>query len=107
MKAILRAFLGWLDRKFPDKVVVTQAMYEKLERRVNATNYEELRKLHDRQMDELRKLVTAVPKENPLILELKETVAKQQDNINMLNISMGFGPASMLKATQDSGLLQR
>lgn len=30
MKAFLRAFLGWLDRKFPDKVLVTPADYQAL-----------------------------------------------------------------------------
>lgn len=34
MKTALRAILSWLDRKFPDMVVVTQAQYDGLERRI-------------------------------------------------------------------------
>lgn len=30
MKMILRSFLGWLDRKWPDVVVVTQKDYDNL-----------------------------------------------------------------------------
>lgn len=34
MKKILRAVLNWLDRKFPDKVVVTQKDYDAMLGRV-------------------------------------------------------------------------
>lgn len=34
MKKILRSVLDWLDRKFPDKVVVTQKDYETLNARL-------------------------------------------------------------------------
>lgn len=34
MKTILRAILNWLDRKFPDKVTVTKADYDSIEKRL-------------------------------------------------------------------------
>lgn len=34
MKRVLKALVAWLDRKFPDKVVVTQKEYDTLSGRI-------------------------------------------------------------------------
>lgn len=35
MRKALRAFLGWLDRRFPEKVVITQAEYVAMKAKVD------------------------------------------------------------------------
>lgn len=34
MKRLLRELLSWMDRKWPDKIVVTKVIYDELERRI-------------------------------------------------------------------------
>jgi len=35
MKKLLKAFVAWLDRKFPDKVIVTLEEYQAIDKRIS------------------------------------------------------------------------
>jgi hypothetical protein len=66
MKNLLKQFVAWLDRKFPDKVVVTEAEYRALKTKLDAIEailgrYSEAR------------------------------IKKIEDEINKFNVSLGFG----------------
>lgn len=63
MKKALRALLAWLDRKFPDRVVVTLAEYNALKSQIEA----------------IQKSVSI------------ERIKKIESEINKFNAAMGFG----------------
>lgn len=66
MRGWLRSFLAWLDKRFPEKVVITQASYEALKAQVD-------------------KLSSA----NNAEARLKHLEAE----VNKFNLHMGFGGA--------------
>lgn len=69
MRKILRNFLNWLDRRFPEKVVITQAQFEKLQA-------------------DVKKLVET---------SSEVRFQKIEAEINKFNVHMGFGGALVPK----------
>lgn len=66
MKKILRSILSWLDRKFPDKVVVTLAEYQKISDRIKAVE-DDVAKFDIKRLQHI------------------------ESEINKFNVHMGFG----------------
>lgn len=71
MKSFLRQLLNWLDRKFPDKIIVTVADYLTLKAQI-----ETLTKI-GAQTDEWAK-------------KQSERISKLESEITKLNVGMGF-----------------
>ncbi len=65
MKRFLRGVLAVLERKFPDKVVITQRQFDALE--------------------------TAVLTTNQTIADFQSRVVKLEFEVNKFNVAMGFG----------------
>lgn len=65
MKAFLRAVLSWMDRKFPDRVVLTPEKYSALD--------------------------TAMSQHASTLAELTARMVKLEFEVNKFNVTMGFG----------------
>jgi len=65
MRSILRGFLAWLDARFPEKVVVTQAEFLKMKADV----------------ENMSKAIN------------EKRLEKIEQEINKFNVAMGFGKA--------------
>lgn len=63
MRSALRHFLTWLDKRFPEKVVITQASFEALQK----------------ELDHIRNM------------EIDKRMRHIEAEINKFNINMGFG----------------
>lgn len=72
MKKLLRTYLNWLERKFPDRIEVTVAEYNSLLAR----------------MDRLTDLQDAT---DEWAVKIKERIEKTEIAINNLNVTAGLG----------------
>ncbi len=72
MRKALRNFLAWLDKRFPERVVITQAAYDELLARIKAVE------------DAAGKVTIA-------------RIAHIEAEINKFNLHMGFGGAVIPK----------
>lgn len=73
MRKVLRSFIGWLDRRFPERVVITQAEFEKLK--------QDMIKLS-------------------MLTSNEERLKKIETEINKFNIHMGFGGSVLPKGME-------
>ena len=71
MKQVLRAALAWLDRKFPDRIVITTALYEEMLKKIERA-------------DDLLKTYDEWAKKTG------DRLTKCENEINKLNAGMGF-----------------
>lgn len=65
MRVLLRCFLAWLDSRFPEKVVVTQAKYDAIadamkEHGAYNINTRQITKLHEERLDKLEASVQGI-----------------------------------------------
>ncbi len=74
MKKALKAFVAWLDRKFPDRITVTQAEYDALKTAITS--------------------LQAVINEGKVV----ERLGKAESEINKFNASLGFAGGLVQKA---------
>lgn len=97
MKAFLRWLIAYLDRKFPDKVVVTTAQYQfHLHREVEMK--ERLLVLEQRVSD------LQIAKPSVDLEKMEARVQEMQDEISKFNVAMGFAaPTQKVRA----GILER
>ena len=98
MKRFLRALLNWMDRKFPDRVTVTQEIYDGLIQAQTAQS---------NHIIELRRKIGELESGNPALKELQGKLEAHQNEINKFNIALGFMPLGLTKAIQDTAMLQR
>ncbi len=68
MRSALKQFLAWLDERFPEKVVVTQASFV-----------------------QLKAQLAAIEETLKAKVDLEERVKKAEFEINKFNVHMGFG----------------
>lgn len=95
MKRLLKRFVAFLDRKWPDRVEITEAEYNQLYEQLGA--YNRVLQDFDKRINALALGVEALNKPQEGLTELKEKLAAQaqdvqkcKDEISKLHIVMGF-----------------
>lgn len=110
MKRFLKSLLDFLERKFPDRVVVKTEEYNQLRRDVShyAFDVAELKSCRTERMIELEAKIALLETGGPVLKEIQDKLVAIQNEINKFNIAMGFMPLGLTKSAQDvAATLQR
>lgn len=99
MKRFLRWFLGFLERKFPDKVVLTPEQMRELVKKQSQTNFMMQSLVSEHGV--LGSRMAAVEEGGgEKVKSLETKMAELQADVNKLNFAMGFVPPTMKNAAK-------